>query len=435
MGKIKYLGFVFIFLLLVLISQLPLQAGSAGRPGIESAKVQPSGGMLFRGGLRLESSRRLREQSDEEYDNFRFFPLNFSYGLVEDFWRFNRLEVGGNIAFAENSSEEEVTDDNGLEGVTFYTKGRWNDYIATALGFKLAGEAEVAPYGSDGTDFFVNFPFRAPAGPGRIIGEVGYTLKDGKRGDTELENYFNYGIGYEFLVNPELTLRTELTGHGNTVKEGAEMLGLLMGLDYKVTETSRLKPAVEFGLEDGSPNYTFAVAYQWEFGDRGPARQPLEEAGDELFGSPVNSREEKERPRIVRKEKESAEDTALNTTGKSRAREKSKQALAAFNAGRLEEATKLFEEALEFSPENVEYLSNLATVHFHRENFQQAKDYYQRAIEIAPEDLPANIGLGVVYFQLGKKQQARKQFERVLEIDPGNRQARQYLDNINRNEN
>ncbi len=406
----------------------PLLAGAAGRPGIESARVQPAGGMLFSGGMRFEYNRTLQEQSDEDYDNYRIFPLHFSYGLVDNFWNFDRLEAGGFVAYTGNMADNDAPDENGLEGVTFFTRARWNDYIATSLGFKLAGDNEVVPYGNDGTDFFMNVPFRVPAGPGRVIGEVGYTFKDGEINELEAENYMNYGIGYEFSVRRGLILRGELAGHRETVKDGEDMLGVLMGVDYRVSETSQLKPGIEFGLDDGSPDYTLALGYEWEFGSEPAAREPLGREDDFLRALETEEEleDEPEAGIVLVPEDEYAEEEE-----RKEALAKGEEALAAFRAGDQRRAISLLEEALELAPREVENLSNLATVYLHREDLQQAENYYRQAIEIEPDDMPSHLGLGVTYFRLGDREAAREHFEKVLELDPGNSRAEQYLEEIN----
>ncbi len=410
----------------------PLLAGAAGRPGIEPVRVQPAGGMLFSGGLRFEYNRSLHEDAENDYDNYRVFPLHFSYGLVDNFWNFDRLEAGGYVSYVGNMADNDAPDEDGLEGVVFYTKGRWTNYIATSVGFKLSGDADVVPYGNDGTDFFLNVPFRIPAGPGRVIGELGYTFKEGEIKEREAQNYMNYGIGYEFLVDPGFTLRGELAGHRTTIKDGDKMLGFLMGADYRVSETVQLKPGVEFGLDDGSPDYTFALNYEWEFGGAPAERRPLEEE-DEILTvlEPEEEIEEEpeDRPRLILSPE--IEDTDIEVEDREKAAEKGEEALRAFQVGDHRRAVRLFEEALQLVPGEVEYISNLASIHFHRGDLQAAERHYQKAIEIDPEDMPSHLGLGVTYFQLDEQERARKQFERVLELDPDNRQAKQYLNQLN----
>ena len=106
---------------------------------------------------------------------------------------------------------------------------------------------------------------------------------------------------------------------------------------------------------------------------------------------------------------------------------------------KLAEAKSAFEQALELSPWNSQYLSELAYLFAIQKNWAKAKENYQAAEEHAPlspdnskaENLArARRGLGYVFVELGKLDEAEKKYQQCLKENPKDTKAAAELEYV-----
>ena len=442
---------------------------------VETVDVQPSGGWLFEAGFDWETGRTLiteysaRGMSDDlEYDNIRIQPLSLKYGFND--W----IQFGVGTGYSMNSSDNSfnAVDDGGFEGLSFNSKFQWNQNIATTFELGFLGSDEAYPYSNDGFNFGLNVPMQMSLGPGTLNGELGYTIQSGDATvDTatlDREGYINYGIGYVYEVNRTFGLSGELRGHGETVEDGEGILDLVIGTPIRMSESSHLKPALTFGLSDGSPSFALGLDYGLKFGNqkrydssqsqsmgtdqdgrqgmgqRGTSQQNQQQDEDPLVmpdeqqnqQQGKSSNQQQDQGAITPSASPSQQDGQQQdqqtgpTYNPERAAELAQQGRRAFEQGNYDKAIDLYNQATKNDPTNVEYQSNLGSLHYRQGDYEQAREHYQKAVQIDPRDYFSHLYLGASHYQLGNNDRARKHFNRVLEIQPDNEQAQQWLDRL-----
>ncbi len=209
---------------------------------IERVSVLPSGRAALDVGLALEDDREI---AGLEYDNVRFAPFGIRYGVGDS------AEVGGFIAFSDNSDEDTgAPDESGLEGLTLFGKLAVNDSIALQAGATFLGDDDIAPYANDGLDLFVNVPMQRKIASGLLYGQFGYRVQGG---DFDNNSYFNFGIGYGLPVNNQFDLNIELVGE-DAQKGTRNTLDLVVGGSIMAGRNLRIAPYISFGLYDDSPD-------------------------------------------------------------------------------------------------------------------------------------------------------------------------------------
>ena len=106
---------------------------------------------------------------------------------------------------------------------------------------------------------------------------------------------------------------------------------------------------------------------------------------------------------------------------------------------KLAEAKSAFEQALELSPWNSQYLSELAYLFAMQKDWAKAKEHYQAAEEHAPlspdntkaENLArARRGLGYVFVELGQLDEAEKKYQQCLKENPKDAKAAAELEYV-----
>ncbi|MFP4687518.1 MAG: tetratricopeptide repeat protein [bacterium] len=424
-----------IFLLaLAILFPVSVFAAPAGNHHIETIHVQPVGGWKFAVGGSYEHNRGPEEA---EYSSRRLFPVELNYGLFRDF------ELGVRYGYGDNQERDtSAIDGSGSEGVSLFAKWRYWQNVAAVAGVVVGGEDELLPYGSDGTDYWLNIPFQIPSGPGRVIGEVGYTRKGGEA----FESYFNFGFGYVFDVDRKLSLRGDIINQAKTYEGGSRSLSIIASLIYNSDRNSSFVPYLEMGLKDGSPDYALGLTYSLKFGDRGPRRQQLDEMEPGWFTEVEREKESERQQRLLIPESEVDEEnfslpqdtvpgdpeeqSEISEEDRRRSKELTSAGLDAFRKNEISEAIELFVEALRLNPYNVETRYNIATIHFHRGEYQQSAQHYKTALQLRPDDIDSRLGLGASYLQMNQKEEARRQFEKVLELNPGNQGATHWLNRI-----
>ncbi len=184
-----------------------------------------------------------------DYNNLRLGPVGAAHGVDDG------LEIGAYFVFVNNSEDDDgAPDESGLQGITGFMKLALNAHAALEVGVRAGGEDDVAPYPSDGLDFYVNLPMRRSLGAGLLYGEVGYTVQDNDIGGS----YANWGVGYAHPMGTGFHLNVELKGDEAPVAPGNHM-DLLFGALLDAGEI-RLRPYLGLGLYDASPDITLGMA-------------------------------------------------------------------------------------------------------------------------------------------------------------------------------
>lgn len=98
--------------------------------------------------------------------------------------------------------------------------------------------------------------------------------------------------------------------------------------------------------------------------------------------------------------------------------------------GNLREARAHYEEALKISPFFAGAYANMATFLAREGNFQKAVHFYEKALENDPLLVEANYNLGTILLNRGNIQAARNHYEKVLEVSPDFAEAHQGLGTI-----
>ena len=106
--------------------------------------------------------------------------------------------------------------------------------------------------------------------------------------------------------------------------------------------------------------------------------------------------------------------------------------------GRLEEAIREYEKAIDIYPKNYKHAIainpdfvnahfNLGNIYFNQGLLDDAINQYTKVIELAPNDYEALNNLGVAYAKQGNLDEAIAQWEKVLKIDPLNKSVEENL--------
>lgn len=99
-------------------------------------------------------------------------------------------------------------------------------------------------------------------------------------------------------------------------------------------------------------------------------------------------------------------------------RGKMAQAMAALQAGRIEQGTVLALQAVRADPNDAAANSLAAQVHLQAGDAQRALHFAERAAELAPEDAGSRHNLGLVLMRLGRHAEAQRVFERAIALRP-----------------
>lgn len=85
---------------------------------------------------------------------------------------------------------------------------------------------------------------------------------------------------------------------------------------------------------------------------------------------------------------------------------------------RLDEACRLYEEALANNPSDADAHCNLASIHAALDQPDKAVHHYKKALEIRPGHIDSLVNLGIIYEILHKIDDARNAAEQALSLDP-----------------
>ncbi|NIN01053.1 MAG: tetratricopeptide repeat protein [candidate division Zixibacteria bacterium] len=90
-------------------------------------------------------------------------------------------------------------------------------------------------------------------------------------------------------------------------------------------------------------------------------------------------------------------------------------------------AVEHFRRAIRFDPNYAKAYFNLGVIYQQTDSLDQAEEAYLKALQISPEYEAARLSLGKVYFRKGMKDKAREEWERVLQLNPNNDEAKRCL--------
>lgn len=99
----------------------------------------------------------------------------------------------------------------------------------------------------------------------------------------------------------------------------------------------------------------------------------------------------------------------------------------AIRAGKLDEAEKLFQDALIAAPDNPAALMEFGVAELRLGKTANGVDSLKRAVALAPQMQGANLFLGIGYAQMHKVSDCVAALHRELELDPNNAQAEMWL--------
>jgi len=108
--------------------------------------------------------------------------------------------------------------------------------------------------------------------------------------------------------------------------------------------------------------------------------------------------------------------------------------------GRHERATPVLERAAQLEPHNAQIWSNLAAAYLGKLPFSTAERQdkairaYEKALELDPRAANVHYNLGLIYLERNDKLRAAAHFYAALETDPQDRDARRFLDELDRAE-
>ena len=87
-------------------------------------------------------------------------------------------------------------------------------------------------------------------------------------------------------------------------------------------------------------------------------------------------------------------------------------------AGRLDEAEKIYRQALSVDPDNALAFNNLGSILLEREEFYDAEDCFRAALRAQPDLVVALYSLGGVLHRMGRSHEAERYCRKAIELDP-----------------
>lgn len=106
--------------------------------------------------------------------------------------------------------------------------------------------------------------------------------------------------------------------------------------------------------------------------------------------------------------------------------------------GKWNKAVTVLSKAAELHPDNVMVWTNLGAAHLGRlelsgpQQQERAIRAYERALEIDPKTPNIHYHLGLIHKDRGDLERATTAFQRALEVDPGDRDAKRWLERIDK---
>ena len=116
--------------------------------------------------------------------------------------------------------------------------------------------------------------------------------------------------------------------------------------------------------------------------------------------------------------------TPAGDTGQSEAKDKSldrktlyDKAMGLYNAGRLEEAKKVYEAVVALDPGYIEALNNLGIIYIHEKDFDTAKQTLEKAVRLKPAYVESYYNLACLYSIKGDIDQGLRYLEKAISLN------------------
>jgi tetratricopeptide (TPR) repeat protein len=94
---------------------------------------------------------------------------------------------------------------------------------------------------------------------------------------------------------------------------------------------------------------------------------------------------------------------------------------------KLDDAAATYRKALEYDPQLVAGIINLANIHYSRDELAEAQALYERAIALESDFFEAHFNLGNIYHDLGRFAEAQACYDESLRLNPSYADAHFYL--------
>jgi tetratricopeptide (TPR) repeat protein len=108
--------------------------------------------------------------------------------------------------------------------------------------------------------------------------------------------------------------------------------------------------------------------------------------------------------------------------------------------GKFKQAVPVLEAAAQLEPDNVMVWTNLAAAYLGKLPFASEEDQdraivaYEHALALDAQVPQVHYNLGLIYLERKDTRRAAAHFRKALETDPNDRDARRYLDQLQRGE-
>lgn len=110
--------------------------------------------------------------------------------------------------------------------------------------------------------------------------------------------------------------------------------------------------------------------------------------------------------------------------------EKMNEGIESYNAGRIAEAAKTFEEAAAISSDNFQAWYNAGQAYEKLDKFEEAAKAYEEAVRARPEDAMYQYRLGKVLYELGQMSQAQTHLEEAVKLEERLYKAHYFLGKV-----
>ncbi|MDO9464118.1 MAG: tetratricopeptide repeat protein [bacterium] len=100
--------------------------------------------------------------------------------------------------------------------------------------------------------------------------------------------------------------------------------------------------------------------------------------------------------------------------------------------GKLNGAIQQYKKAVKLNPDFGGAHNNLGNIYMMKKEWDEAIEEYKIALRLMPKALGVARNLGVAYYKKGRYKEAKNIFEKILHIQPDNKQACDYLEQINK---
>jgi tetratricopeptide (TPR) repeat protein len=116
-----------------------------------------------------------------------------------------------------------------------------------------------------------------------------------------------------------------------------------------------------------------------------------------------------------------------------RAAELLQEADASLDASAQQEAMRMYEEALVYSPCNPEINEKAARLALELGDLDNAREYAETACELSPQVTSTHLVLGKILLRSGLRDRAKVELERALEIDPDDEETKSAIEALQHN--